>query len=150
MESTSLASAADAELLLRLYELRRETTMRAARQWITAEFKPESAQDVIAILNAFGSQKNQYLRQVLSYWEMAASFVLRGALDSELFAECNNENILLLAKFHPFLEQIRAVSPDFLLRTEQVALKNAGSRALLERHLKASESRRQALLEPVL
>ena len=146
METTSLASAADAELLLKLYDLRRDATMRAARQWICAEFQPESAQDVIAILKAPGSQNNQYLRQVTSYWEMAASFVLRGALDAELFVECNAENIFLLAKFHPWLEEIRIVAPEFLVRTELLASKISGARAALERYLRTSEARRPELV----
>jgi hypothetical protein len=142
MESTSLASSADADIILKLYDLRREATMRIARQWITVGFQPESAGDVIAILKDFGSQKNQYLRQVIGYWEMAASFVLRGALDGELFVDCNGENFLLLAKFYPFLEQIRTAAPDFLVRTEQLTLKHSGARALFERLLKTFESQR--------
>jgi hypothetical protein len=142
MESTSLASSADADIVLKLYDLRREATMRLARQWITVDFQPDSAEDVIAILKSFGSQQNQYLRQVTGYWEMAASFVLRGALDGELFVDCNGENFLLLAKFYPFLDQIRAVSPEFLVRTEQLTLKLSGARSLFERLLKTFESQR--------
>jgi len=142
MESTSLASTADAELLLKLYDLRREETMRAARLWLTVKFDPQSAEDVIGVLRAWGSQENQYLRQVISYWEMAASFVLRGAIDGELFTECNGENVFLLAKFQPFLEQIRVNTPEFLVRTEQVVMKYAGARAHLERLTRAFESQR--------
>jgi hypothetical protein len=142
MESTSLASSADAEIVLKLYELRRDATMRIARQWMTVDFQPHSAEQIIAVFNSFGSQHNQYLRQVHSYWEMAASFVLRGALDSDLFVENNGENIFLLAKFHPFLEQVRAVVPDFFVRTEQLTQKHSGARAHFERLLKALEERR--------
>jgi hypothetical protein len=142
MESTSLASSADAEIVLKLYELRRDETMRLARQWMCVDFQPQSADDIIAILRSFGSQQNQYLRQVHSYWEMAASFVLRGALDGELFVECNSENVFLLARFHPFLEQVRAVSPDFFVRTEQLTQKHSGARAHFERLLKSFETRR--------
>jgi hypothetical protein len=140
MESTSLASTADAELLLKLYDLRREQTMRAARLWVTVDFQPASAEDAIAVLKNFGSQQNQYLRQVTTYWEMAASFVLRGAIDGDLFVECNAENVLILAKFQPFLEQIRADFPEFLVRTEQVINKYATSRAMLERAIKVVAS----------
>jgi hypothetical protein len=73
---------------------------------------------------------------------MAASFVLRGALDGELFVECNGENVFLLAKFHPFLEQVRSVSPDFFTRTEQLTQKHSGARAHFERLLKSFETRR--------
>jgi hypothetical protein len=144
MESTTLASAGDAELILRLYELRRETTMRAARHWMAVDFDPKSGQDIVAILKDFGSQENQYLRQVHSYWEMAASFVLRGALDPELFVDCSGENLFLLAKFYPFLEEIRTYSSDFFIRTEQIALKHSGARTTLERLIKVHEGRRTA------
>ena len=111
MESTTLASGEDAGLILKLYELRREPTMRAARHWLSAQFWPQTAEEVFLVQNEFGSQHNQYLRQVLTYWEMAASFVLRGALDADLFLECNSENIFLLAKFRPLLNEIRVVAP---------------------------------------
>lgn len=146
MESTALSSSGDAELILKLYELRREATMRAARYWVSVEFKPESAEDVIAILRDFGSQQNQYLRQVISYWEMAAAFVLRGALDGELLVDCCTENMFLLAKFQPFLEQIRHNSPQFLLRTEQFVMKHAVARANVDRFVKLNETRRTALV----
>jgi hypothetical protein len=146
MESTALSSSGDAELILKLYELRRETTMRAARYWVSVEFKPESAEAVIEVLRDFGSQHNQYLRQVVSYWEMAAAFVLRGALDGELLVDCCTENMFLLAKFQPFLEQIRQNSPHFLVRTEQFVMKHAVARANVERMAKANESRRAVLV----
>ncbi len=146
MESTALSSSGDAELILKLYELRREATMRAARHWVSAEFKPDSAEDVVAVLRDFGSQHNQYLRQVVSYWEMAAAFVLRGALDGELLVDCCTENVFLLAKFQPFLEQIRQHSPQFLLRTEQFVMKHAVARGNVERLVKANEGRRAVLV----
>ncbi len=146
MESTALSSSGDAELILKLYDLRRETTMRAARYWVSVEFKPESAAEVVAVLRDFGSQHNQYLRQVVSYWEMAAAFVLRGALDGELLVDCCTENMFLLAKFQPFLEDIRQNSPQFLLRTEQFVMKHAVARANVERLVKLNEARRAALV----
>ena len=141
MESTTLASGEDAELILRLYELRREETMRAARQWLCAEFWPESATEVLDIYKVFGSQHDQYLRQVMSYWEMAASFVTRGALDGDMFFECNTECTFLLAKFHPFLEEIRTQRPEFLVRTEQLVAKHAIGRAHFERVVKRLSNR---------
>ena len=142
MESTTLASGEDAGLILKLYELRREPTMRAARHWLSAQFWPQTAEEVFLVQNEFGSQHNQYLRQVLTYWEMAASFVLRGALDADLFLECNSENIFLLAKFRPLLNEIRVKMPDFLLRTEQVISKHGSAAARLERYAAGLEERR--------
>ncbi len=146
MESTALSSSGDAELILKLYELRREPVMRVARQWVCAEFRPQSADEVVAILDDYGSQQNQYLRQVTSYWEMAAAFVLRGALDGELLVDTCGENMLILAKFHPFLEQIRRTSPDFLVRTEQFVNKHSVARANVERQARMHESQRAALV----
>ncbi len=141
MESTTLASGEDAELIMRLYELRREPTMRAARHWILVDFWPSSADEVVSIHDDFGSQTNQYLRQVISYWEMAASFVTRGALDGDMFFECNTENTLLLAKFQPFLAQIREHIPNFLVRTELLVGKYAVARANLEQAIKGFDKK---------
>ena len=76
MESM-LATPADAEIILRLYELRTEATMRQARAWITGEFWPATADEFLAVANNPADPNNAYLRQVLSYWEMAAAMVLR-------------------------------------------------------------------------
>ena len=64
------ATAADAELILKLYELRREPEMRKARNWWMNEFWPESADDFITIAMSFPSQENQWMRQAATYWEM--------------------------------------------------------------------------------
>ena len=146
MESTTLASGEDAEIIMRLYDLRREPTMRVARHWLTVEFWPASAGEVLAIHAAFGSQQNQYLRQVTTYWEMAASFVTRGALDGDMFFECNTENTFILAKFQPFLSEIREKLPNFLLRTEQLVAKYAVARANLDRALEGMARRREAVV----
>ncbi len=149
MESTTLASGEDAELIMKLYELRREPTMRAARHWIMVEFWPQSAKDVLAIHADFGSQPNQYLRQVNSYWEMAASFVTRGALDGDMFFECNTENTFILAKFQPFLAEIREEMPGFLVRTELLVSKYAVARSNLDLAMRGIEKRRPINRMPV-
>src|SRR5579875_1709234 len=100
-----MATAADAELILKLYDLRREERMRVARNWVVHEFQPRSLDELLVVQRDFGSLHNQYWRQVISYWEMAAAFVLRGALDRELFVDANGENIFLLAKFGLLNEQ---------------------------------------------
>ena len=92
-----------ADLLLKLYELRREPTMREARQWM-AYFNPESAQDV---LDALMGDKSAYFRQVMSYWDMAASFVLNGAIDEQMFDDANGEHVFYFAKIAPFLAELR-------------------------------------------
>lgn len=114
---SSLATPADAEIILRLYELRREEVMRKARAWVIGEFWPASADDYFALIGNGADPHNAFLRQVVSYWEMAASMVLHGAVSAELFVDCNGEGFLLLAKFAPFLDAIRQRFPTFLIRT---------------------------------
>lgn len=116
----SLATNADAQLILKLYELRTEETMRKARAWMVGEFWPATAEEFLTVSRSLGTQENAYLRQVSSYWEMAASFVLYGALSGELFVASNAENLFLFAKFQPFLAQIRQERPGFLEKTEQL------------------------------
>jgi hypothetical protein len=70
------ATAADAQLIMQLYDLRREAEMRKARNWWVTAFWPESADDVMKIVGAMGTQENNWMRQVGGYWNMAASFVL--------------------------------------------------------------------------
>ena len=101
-----MASSADAEIILKLYELRTEAGMRAARQWLMS-VKVSEFESLAAIQRDFGSEHNGYLRQVTSYWEMAAALVLNDALDPDLFLDANNEPFFLYAKFTPYLEQWR-------------------------------------------
>jgi hypothetical protein len=97
-----MATAADAELILKLYQLRGEETLRKARRFMVIDFNPKTVEEVRAVSRNFGSEHNAYWRQVLSYWDMAASFVLRGALDPDLFFDSTNECFVLYAKFHHF------------------------------------------------
>src|SRR5258708_17028572 len=79
------ASAKDAELILKLYELRREAELRKARNWWLWEFSPRNADDFLKVANASGTQENNWLRQGGSYWGMAASLVRQGLLEGEVF-----------------------------------------------------------------
>src|ERR1041384_8398644 len=101
----------DAELILKLYDLRREETMRKARDWMI-RFNPESMHD---ILDTLMGENNAYFRQVTSYWEMAAALVNRGAIDAEMFNDTNGEHLIVFAKLQPFLADMRAqFSPQTL------------------------------------
>jgi len=97
-----MATAADAELILRLYELRGEETLRKARRFMVFDFQPKTLEELRAVSRDLKSEFNPYWRQTLSYWEMAATFVLRGAVDADLFLDSSLEGILLYAKFHHF------------------------------------------------
>jgi hypothetical protein len=137
-----LSTNADAELILRLYELRTEPAMREARAWMTIDFWPTSAEDFFAIQGAFGSRENAYLRQVTSYWEMAASFVLHGCLSAELFLDCTGENILILAKFDGFMDKVLERFPRFLAKTREIVRKYPEAAAGYERAVKGVEQMR--------
>ncbi len=100
MATTSrCATAADAQIILQLYDLRRDTEMRKARHFIAAEFWPESAEDTLRLARDYPSPENTWLRQVTSYWEMAASFVVRGALHEGLFFDASGEMYCVYAIF---------------------------------------------------
>ena len=100
------ATHADAELILKLYDFRREATMRQARNWF-ANFWPETTDDIMKVITSFGSQENAYFRQVLTYWEHAAALVAHGALNAPLFFDTQGEMWFVYAKLEPFLEDIR-------------------------------------------
>ena len=112
-----------ATLLVRLYELRRETAMREARTWYARSFSPASADDVVAAVS--GPNSAQF-RMVTSYWEMAASFVNHGAIDGEMFNEANGEHLVVFAKIQPFLAEYRTKmnSPKYLSALEKVVMTN--------------------------
>ena len=93
-----------ATLLIRLYELRRDSTMREARTWYARSFAPTSVDDILATL---GGPNSAQFRMVTSYWEMAASFANHGAIDMEMFNEANGEHLLVFAKVQPFLAEYR-------------------------------------------
>ncbi len=93
----------DADLILKLYDLRREETMRKARSWMMT-FNPDSFQDIVTALTG---EENAYMRQVTSYWEMAASLVNHGAIDEAMFHDANGEHLFVFAKFHPFIKEMR-------------------------------------------
>lgn len=108
----------DADLILKLYELRREPVMREARNWFFT-FNPTSIQDVMETL--LGEHSGHY-RMVVSYWEMAAAMVNNGAIDEQLFNESNGEHFFVYSKIAPVMDEIRALfgSPDFLQNLEKL------------------------------
>ena len=114
-----------ATLLIRLYELRRETAMREARTWYARSFSHTSADDVVATVQ--GPNSAQF-RMVTSYWEMAASMANRGAIDMEMFNEANGEHLIVFAKMQPFLAEYRQrmASPKYLGALEKLVMTTPG------------------------
>lgn len=101
------SSYESADLILKLYDLRREEVMRKARDWYMKEFHPRSAQDVVGVLRG---EHSAYFRMVTSYWEMAASFVNSGAIDWKMFMDANpGEPVNVFVKLYPHLEELRSM-----------------------------------------
>ncbi len=146
------ATPQDAQLILKLYDLRREPEMRKARHWFTAEFWPQNVEELVKLANSFPSQENAWLRQVGGYWDMAASFVLQGALNEELFLQpgCSGEMFFILGKIYPFLKEFRdkISNPEAFVSVEKVATRSKTGRKRLERMVMMAEQRRKAQAKP--
>jgi hypothetical protein len=139
-----LATPADAEIILKLYELRTEAVMRQARAWITGEFWPKTVDDFYAIYENPKDPHNAHLRQVITYWEMAAALVLHGAVSAELFVDCNGEGFFLLAKFAHILDAIREKNPTFMGKTSEVVSRFTTAAQRYEVTLKRVEAARSS------
>ena len=111
------ATPADGELLLKLYDLRREAVMRQARAEMIAKFVPKSWDELSAVLKS-DHPLNVYYRMVSSYWEMAASLAKHGALHAELLAENFGEGYINFAKVQPHLAEMRKTAPTAYANTE--------------------------------
>jgi len=144
-------TTADAHLILELYELRREAEMRKARNWWAGEFFPQSVDELMQVAFAMGSQENNWFRQVAGYWNMAASFVLLGVLNEDLFLQpaCSGEMFLIFAKVHPFLKEMREKvgDPHLFLNIEKVVTHTKWGRDRLQFMLKRVEILRQKRAE---
>lgn len=111
--------AKSAELILKLYDLRREAVMREARNWFFT-FNPESVEHIQR--TALG-EHGGYFRMVTTYWDMACSFVNHGAIDAEMFNDATGEQVFVYVKLQPFIEQMRAVgNPTYMQHLERAVL----------------------------
>ena len=142
---------ADATLIPQLYDLRREAELRKARNWWFAEFWPETAEDFMKVAQAVGTPENNWLRQVPSYWELAASLVLHGTVSETLFLEpaASGEMFFIFAKLHPFLEDLREKmqNPGMLANVEKVITKSKAGRERLQVIEQRVAARREQMKE---
>jgi hypothetical protein len=118
-----MATPQDADLIIKLYDLRRDETMRKARNYYAFEFFPKSVDDVKEIFTNIEKypEQNAYLRQVVSYWEMVAAMVNHGSIDQALFFDTNGEFFGVWAKIGDFIEDLRAsFGPQFLVNLEKL------------------------------
>jgi len=127
----------DARLILELYDLRREPELRKARQWWLITFWPKSADDFVKVATAMGSEENNWLRQVGSYWGIAVSFVLNGVVSEKLFFQLSfcGELYFIFAKVRPFLRELREKmnNPELLLNIEKAIRGSKIARAQFEK-----------------
>lgn len=116
-----MSKAESADLILKLYDLRREKKMRKARNWIFS-YNPKSAEEYFQTM--MDPEVGGYLRMVVSYWDMAATLVNQGAIDAELFNQTNGEHIVVFAKIEPILADLRKMwdTPDALANLEKLIM----------------------------
>lgn len=116
-----MSKAESADLILKLYDLRREATMRKARDWMFS-FNPTSADHYFATM--MDPEVGGYLRMVASYWDMAATMVNHGAIDADLFNETVGEHVMVFAKIEPILAELREKfqNPEAFKNLEKVIL----------------------------
>jgi hypothetical protein len=126
-----------AKLLLKLYDLRRESVMRKARAWFREDFHPKSAQEILAI---YRGKTSAAYRMVTTYWNMAAALVLHEAIDEKMFADVNGEHLMVYARLQPFLNEFRGLlnNPTYLDKLEQLILRMPDAQARLARFRRAA------------
>ena len=127
-----MSKTKSADLILKLYDLRREATMRKGRDWFFT-FAPKSADDILNTM--MDPEVGPYLRMVSSYWEMAAALVNHEAIDAELFAETNGEHYLVFAKIDPYLADFREKmqAPEAFKNLEKLILSTPETAARLRK-----------------
>jgi hypothetical protein len=108
----------DAELILKLYDLRRESVMRHSRDLLMSKFWPKTYDDLVAVTKP-DNPLNAAYRQVSTYWEMAYSLANHGALNAELLVENGGEGLFLFAKVQPFVEQLRKEMNPFAFKNAE-------------------------------
>ena len=141
-----MSKTESAELILKLYETRREPVMRAARNWVIGFF-PESAEEIIkAMIDAETSAK---YRMVTTYWDMAAGFVNHGAIDEEMFNDANGEHIVVFSKIQPFLNELRQTldNPNMLANLEKLIMRMPDAEAMLTKRREMMKRWMQARAE---
>jgi len=143
------ATAADAQLIMQLYDFRREAEMRKARSWWFTGFWPRNADDFNKVAFTPGTQENNWLRQVSGYWSMAAAFVLQGALNADLFLQpaVSGEMFIMFAKVQPFLKELREKADDPALfgAVEKVIMSSKWGRERLKFMIKRVEMMREKM-----
>lgn len=121
----------DADLILKLYEMRREAVMRASRAAINADFWPKSWEDVQAVTK-LDHPLNAAWRQVTTYWEMVYGMAKHGVIHSDFMMESCNEGIFVYARIESYLPQLRALNPFAFRNAEWIVTNSERGKAVLE------------------
>lgn len=134
----------DAELVLRLYELRRDDVMRESRRALVTTFLPTSFEEVLAVTKA-EHPLNDAFRQCSSYWEMTYAMARHGVMHADFMLESNGEGLLLFSRIEPWLAEYRAqVNPMGFRNAEWVATHSEMGRLIAERFRKRVQAARAA------
>jgi len=133
----------DAELVLKLYDLRREAVMRDSRNAIFG-FLPKSYDEFAAVL-APTHPHNAAFRQTSSYWEMAYSFAKHGVLNPDMLIESSAEGLFLYAKALPHLERLRKEYSPTMFSNAEWLVANCPAAA---RRLELIQSRIAKMMQP--
>jgi hypothetical protein len=134
----------DADLVLRVYDLRREEVMRQSRVAINREFWPKAFEDAQALQKP-DHPLNAAYRQVGTYWEMVYGFARHGIVHPEFWLENNGEGIFLYAKVAAFVDRLRETGPPTAFRNAEWAAKEtATGRRFLEFYAARVKARRES------
>lgn len=122
----------DANLALKLYDLRRERELRKARNLVGDVLDGADWETIHAVMQ-YEHKRNAHFRQATTYWEMCASFVNRGIFHPDIYLDCCGEGLYTFSVFKPWLAKIREVgSPRFLMQTERVVNEHPACRERVE------------------
>lgn len=129
-----MATAQDAELIIKLYDLRRDETMRKARNFMFGEFFPTSVDDIkVLFTNTEHPEWNHYFRQATSYWDMVAAMVNHGAIDKDLFFDTNGEFFVIWAKIGDLVPELRNFfGPQYMVNLEKLIASHPSGAQRLE------------------
>jgi len=123
----------DADLVLKLYELRRESVMRESRSAVAKGYWPKTADEAVAVMKS-DHPLNAAFRQVVTYWEMVYGMVKWGILHGDFTVESSSEGIFVYAKAEPYLTQIRENNASYFVNAEWVVKHSETARQALERY----------------
>ena len=132
---------ADAELLLHLYEVRREPELRLARKWFLTEFKAQTWAEIKAVYLSHSDQ-DRYFRMTTSYWELVGTLISRGVLHPDLFYDHTGEDVVTWARCKPWIAEARAdIRPTYLYQFERMVNDHVAYRARTSKAFLAAAKR---------